>query len=158
MACISSACVFVFLLTQNSHNYAQAASLEYNADQVILLVNRQRETYNLAPLQREELLTKAASNKTKHMMQNNYFSHVSPVDGKKWSDFIQEANYEYVEAGENLANGYTNAEEMVKAWMDSPTHRANILADGYAETGVAIDRGSLNGHETIYVAQVFGRQ
>ncbi len=157
MACISSICVFVFLLTQSSQGYAQALELEYNADQIIIKVNQERVAYNLPPLAKSDILSEAAVHKTQHMVQNHYFSHVSPVDGKKWSDFIQEADYNYIEAGENLANGYTNVEEMVQAWMDSPTHRANVLAQGYTETGVSLNKGTLNGHETIFVAQVFGR-
>ncbi len=158
MACIFAASVFVFLITQNTQNYVQAASLEYNEDQVILLINRHRESYDLSPLRKQSALSEAAESKTQHMIEYSYFSHVSPVDGKKWSDFIQETNYEYTEAGENLANGYTSVEEMVQSWMDSPTHRANILADGYTETGVSIKKGTLNGFESIFVAQMFGRR
>lgn len=157
-ACITSAMVFIFLLTQSTDNYAQASSLNYNADQIIILVNKERKTFNLQPLKKENLLASAAEKKTNDMIINNYFSHISPVDNKKWSDFIQEVGYDYTEAGENLANGYLNAQEMVEAWMNSPTHKANILADGYKETGISVSKGKLNGNETIFVAQVFGKR
>lgn len=158
-ACLVSVGVFIFLLNQgNRLSYAQVAVLNYSADQVIVLINKERQLRSLKALHKNDTLTLAAENKTADMIKNDYFSHVSPSDGKKWSDFIQEAKYDYLEAGENLASGYLNAKEMVKAWMNSPTHRANILADGYEETGVAVSKGKLKGSETIFVTQVFGRR
>ncbi len=158
VACIISAFVFVFLLTQSTVKYTIALEEPYNSDQVIILINKERVKNNLKPLMVEKLLTNAANNKNRDMIKNNYFSHISPVDGKKWSDFIKEAKYEYVEAGENLANGFQKADEMVNAWMNSPTHRANILGEGYTETGVAVQKGKINGADTIFVTQVFGRR
>lgn len=57
--------------------------------------------------------------------------------------------------GENVAWGYTKAGTLLKAWMDSPDHRANILKPGYRQLGVGA-RKSDSG--VWYVAQVFGRK
>jgi uncharacterized protein YkwD len=158
-AFLCSIAVFTFLLFQQLQtvSYTQALDIPYTADQVVILVNQERTKNGLPPLKINPLLTRAAQNKNQHMIEYNYFSHVSPKDGKKWSDFIKEVKYNYVEAGENLANGFLVASDMVEAWMNSPTHKANILAEGYKETGVAVNKGKLNGRETIFVTQMFGR-
>lgn len=57
--------------------------------------------------------------------------------------------------GENVAYGYTTVGTLLKAWMDSPAHRANILEPRYRQLGVGA-RKSDDG--TWYVAQVFGRK
>jgi uncharacterized protein YkwD len=57
--------------------------------------------------------------------------------------------------GENVAYGYTSAGTLLKAWMDSPGHRANILEERYRQLGVGA-RKSDDG--TGYVSQVFGRK
>lgn len=158
-AFILSALVFVSFITQNIASKEESAKASnYEPDQIVVRVNKERVDKGLPPLVVNEKLQLAAQNKVSDMAKNNYFSHISPVDGTKWSDFIKQTEYKYLEAGENLANGYNNVEEMVQAWMNSPTHRENILSTGYFETGVAYERGVLNGRTTIFVAQVFGRQ
>lgn len=57
--------------------------------------------------------------------------------------------------GENVAVGFTKAGTLLKAWMDSPGHRANILDGRYRQLGVGA-RKSDDG--VWYVAQVFGRK
>jgi hypothetical protein len=158
LACIISLFVFSFLLFQSSQSTKIAKADGYSPDQIIVAVNQEREKKNIAPLIVNSQLMQAASNKVKDMAGKNYFSHSSPVDGKKWSSFIKESGYKYVEAGENLANGYDTVEDMVTAWMDSPTHRENILNPNFEETGMALEYGTLSGFPTIFVAQSFGRK
>jgi hypothetical protein len=158
LACIISLFVFSFLLFQSSQSTKIAKADGYSPDQIIVAVNQERSKKNISPLIVNSQLMQAASNKVKDMAGKNYFSHISPVDGKKWSSFIKESGYKYVEAGENLANGYDSVEDMVKAWMDSPTHRENILNPNFEETGMAIEYGTLNEFPTIFVTQSFGRK
>jgi len=99
----------------------------------------------------------ASRNKVEDMTANGYFAHISPVDGKKWSTFIRNSGYNYIEAGENLANGFDNTPDLVNAWMNSPTHRDNILNPNVDETGLAVKSGYLDGFPTIFVAQSFGK-
>lgn len=149
--------VFVFFLTSNFTTNESALALSYNADQVIVAVNNRRVKENLLPLTKNPKLDKAALDKANHMAEFGYFSHVHKESGKRWSDFIKENGYEYTIAGENLANGFYSVEEMIEAWMDSPTHRENILNKGVEETGVGISFGELDGVSTIFVVQVFGK-
>lgn len=62
----------------------------------------------------------------------------------------------YAHAGENLAVHFTDSSEVVDAWMDSPSHRANIVNAQYAEIGVGTARGTFEGFETVFVVQLFG--
>ena len=64
-------------------------------------------------------------------------------------------NCELSLAGENVAHGYTTAGTLLKAWMDSPGHRANILEPRYRQLGVGARKSDAG---VWYVAQVFGRK
>ncbi len=158
ISCLLALTVFSFLLFESSKTTKIAKAEGYSANQIIVAVNQERIKNNLKPLIVNDQLMVAAGNKAKDMSDKKYFSHVSPVDGRKWSNFIKEAGYVYVEAGENLANGYDSVESMVEAWMNSPTHRDNILNSGFVETGLAVEYGTLNDFPTIFVAQTFGRR
>jgi hypothetical protein len=144
------------MLFQSNQYQNSAQATNYNADQVIISVNNQRIANGLNPLIIDAQLMSAAQAKANHMAENEYFSHIGY--GKKWSDFIREAGYDYAEAGENLANGFDNVDDMSIAWMNSPSHRENIVNPGVTETGVGVAYGRLDGFPTIFVAQVFGRK
>lgn len=93
----------------------------------------------LAPLETSDLLTDAALNKSRHMILNNYFEHYA-YGLTPWS-FIINSGYDYAIAGENLAMGFSSAEGVVDAWMDSPSHRANLLNPDYQDIGVGVVKG-----------------
>ncbi|MEI6728309.1 MAG: CAP domain-containing protein [bacterium] len=149
--------VFVYFISSNNFTSDTAEASTYNEDQVIVAVNKRRIDNGLPQLIINEKLTKAAHSKAKHMQDNEYFSHIDAKTGKKWSDFIKEQDYDYVVAGENLANGFYDVDSMVQAWIDSPTHRENIMNTSVTETGMGISYGKLNGSPTIFVVQMFGK-
>lgn len=123
---------------------------------LILLANTSRSKEGLANLTSNDRLTKAAYNKANDMLEHDYFAHTSP-DGKTPWDFIKAAGYNYAYAGENLAIGYTNASELHQAWMNSPTHRENILNGNFREIGLAVVSGEYEGSQTTVVVQMFGQ-
>lgn len=120
------------------------------------LVNEDREKAGSEPLQVNQVLQQAAQMKADHMAENGYFAHVSPDGTTPWY-WIEEAGYEFVTAGENLAVHFTDSREVEQAWMDSPTHRANIINHSFSEIGIAVARGSYDGYETTFVVQMFGK-
>lgn len=125
-------------------------------DQELLnLTNYEREQNGLRPLSLNSKLTSAAQKKATHMLKNNYWAHFAPDGTTPW-DFIKGEKYDYVYAGENLAKGYTTSHSTVKAWMNSPTHKANILSKQYSEVGFAILEGRLDGEDTILIVQELG--
>jgi hypothetical protein len=122
---------------------------------VIDLTNKERSELSQTPLQRNTTLDAAAKLKAKHMAENEYFAHFSPDGVSPWYWF-DSAGYTYAHAGENLAIHFTDSSEVVDAWMDSPTHRENIVNNQYTEIGVGTAKGTYEGYDTVYVVQLFG--
>ena len=123
---------------------------------VIKSTNAERVNAGLSALSENAELNSAASLKLQDMFAGQYFAHVSP-QGFGADDFAQRAHYEFVVIGENLAQGnFENDRALVAAWMGSPGHRANILNGRYTEIGVAVKKGSFEGHTTWLAVQMFG--
>lgn len=99
------------------------------------LVNAERVKYGLKPLTLSKTLSDGARIKSKDMHDNRYFSHTSPTYGSPF-DMMRSLGITYRTAGENIAMGYASPEAVVKAWMNSDGHRANILNASYTEIGV----------------------
>jgi len=130
------------------------ANIEY-------LINSERTYYGLPPLKVDSKLTSAAKTKTTDMLSRNYFEHFA-YGLTPW-DFIKSAEYNYLYAGENLAMDFQTAEGTVKAWMNSPLHRANILNPDYSDMGIGVVKGAYteadgSAHETIIVDNMFGHR
>lgn len=110
----------------------------------------------LPPLSENTKLNLSAENKVKDMFKNQYFEHNSP-SGKGVGDLGSEAGYDYILIGENLALGnFKDNYDLVKAWMDSPGHRANILNSHYTEIGIAVGQGKYDGRNVWMAVQHFG--
>jgi hypothetical protein len=122
---------------------------------VIDLTNEERADNAAKPLHRNSTLDTAARMKAQHMANNEYFAHYAPDGTTPWHWF-DEAGYVYAHAGENLAIHFTDSSEVVEAWMDSPTHRKNIVDAKFTEIGVGTAKGKYEGYETVYVVQLFG--
>jgi len=127
---------------------------EISKSNIINLVNDSRVKNNLSILKESALLDAVAKDKVKDMIENNYFAHTSPSGKDPWYWF-KKNGYQYASAGENLAINFENAEDQHREWMNSPTHRKNILNSKFSEIGVAVAKGKIDGEETIVVAQVF---
>lgn len=122
---------------------------------IVELTNDERADNNLPALKRNSVLDEAARMKAQDMAKNEYFAHYSPTGVSPWHWFA-EANYNFIHAGENLAIHFTDSSDVVDAWMESPTHRANIVNANYKEIGVGTAEGTYQGFKTVYVVQLFG--
>src|SRR3989338_10289262 len=100
------------------------------------------------------ILQKAAQLKAEDMAAKEYFAHDSPEGLKPWHWF-EEAGYDFRSAGENLAVYFSDSAEVERAWMNSPSHRANLLSEHFTEIGIALSQGQYQGHDTVYVVQMF---
>lgn len=118
------------------------ASVSAIEQEILRLTNAERQKAGLAPLALDDNLMNSARAKSKDMSQNKYFSHTSPTYG---SPFDQMASFgvKYRAAAENIAQGQRSAEEVVRAWMNSPGHRQNILTGSFTHIGIGYDA---NGH------------
>lgn len=120
------------------------------------LVNQTRQSAGLPALAENEKLNQAAQLKAENMVQNGYFDHVSPTGVTPWFWFLK-AGYNYKYAGENLAIGFFDSEEVFNAWLNSPSHKANIVNPNYKEMGTAV-LGGFGSNNTIVVVQEFASQ
>ncbi|GGH23849.1 CAP domain-containing protein [Paenibacillus segetis] len=111
-----------------------------HAAEVVQLVNEERVNAGLKPLVIHTNLSTMAKDKAIDMFKSNYFSHTSPKYGSPF-DMMDAYNITYRYAGENIAMGQKSAEEVVKAWMNSPGHKANILNENYGLIGVGYYNG-----------------
>lgn len=106
-------------------------------NEILKLVNIERKKENLKPIVICTELSKVAELKSKDMAISNYFDHTSPTYGSPFS-MMDQFGILYRAAGENIAKGYKTPESVVKGWMDSPGHRANILNANYGKMGIGL--------------------
>lgn len=132
-------------------------SSSINPQELLALTNQKRQDRGLAPLILDSQLSQAAVGKAGNMLANNYWAHIGPDGTTPWV-FIKGSGYEYTFAGENLARGFTTSGDVINAWMDSPTHRDNMLSPNYSDIGFAIVSGNLTGEETVLVVEMFGNR
>ncbi|MGE7694316.1 SafA/ExsA family spore coat assembly protein [Lysinibacillus sp. NPDC094177] len=103
--------------------------------EVVKLVNAERAKAGLPALKEDWELSRVAKYKSQDMHDKKYFDHTSPTYGTPFT-MMKNFGITYKSAGENIAMGQRSAEEVVKAWMNSEGHRANILNKNYTYIGV----------------------
>lgn len=118
-------------------------------NRVVELVNIERAKENLTPLS-VDLKVQAAA-QVRALEIETSFSHTRP-NGSSFSTALKDQNVTYRSAGENIAWGQRSPEEVVKGWMNSPGHRANIMDSRYTKIGVGYHR---NAKGTNYWSQLF---
>lgn len=110
--------------------------------------NQRRSAGGLSSLTINSQLMSAAQAKANDMATRNYWSHDTPDGSPPWV-FISNAGYSYSLAGENLAYGQLSSTQTVNEWMNSQTHRENIMNSGYIDVGFGIaNAANYNGKET----------
>ena len=129
---------------------------EVISSDILQLLNQQRTKQNIASLNRNPTLEKAAFLKAQDMLDNDYFAHKSPAGITGWY-WIQKAGYAYETAGENLAIGFLNSEEVHQGWNNSPMHKDNLLNTRFQDVGIAVLTGDFQGNKTTVVVQFFAK-
>ena len=119
------------------------------AEQVVKLVNQERIKAGLNEVTLDKTIENAALIRAKEITQS--FSHTRP-NGSNFSTVLKEQGITYKGAGENIAWGQKSPEEVMKAWMNSQGHRANILNPNFTKIGVGHYQ---NTKGTDYWAQLF---
>ena len=128
-------------------------------NQLIQLTNEYREKNGLPQLKVNNRLSAAAQTYAERMAKEGFFDHVAP-DGRTIADRINASGYSYLVCGENIAEGYNSPEEVMKAWIESPSHRENLLFPKFQEIGVgyAIGSSTESGDRYPYWVQEFGER
>lgn len=122
-------------LAVNAQNLSGAPATHPFIQQVLDLTNLQRQQAGLQPLKLNQKLNAAAQAHSLDMAQNDFFAHTGS-NGSSVFDRVTSAGYNYNLAAENIAVGYATPHSVVKAWMNSPGHRANILYPSLREIGI----------------------
>lgn len=125
-----------------------------SADGLFEKTNAERKKLGLSALVINKELNQAALAKAQDMFADQYWAHTAP-DGKQAWDFIKETKYTYRYAGENLARDFDSDVEVVEAWMNSPSHRENIINKEFTQMGLAVVTDTLRGFKTTLVVQMF---
>lgn len=123
------------------------------------LHNSNRSANGLGELTVNNQLVTSATNKAQAMLASDCWDHYCPPGTSPWS-FILNTGYEYIYAGENLGEGFSNSTTLMNAWMNSPTHRANVLGGNFTEIGIGFAYGNYQGNpnNTIVVVHFGSRQ
>ncbi len=127
-------------------NARLSAQLDPEEARCILAMNLTRNLLGLSALMIDLKLCEAARDHSKDMKERNFFSHESPVEGKK-TPWDRAKRFGTSASGENIYMGSTNGNDANSAWFHSPGHHKNMLG-GHKRVGV----GRQDGHFT----QLFG--
>ena len=120
--------------------------------EVVAATNAERRHHGLAALSTDARLGTAARQHSADMVRRGFFAHQNPDGAQVW-DRALAAGYRYRKVAENIAAGQQDAAEVVRGWMNSPGHRANILDAELTQIGVGLVSGGPYG--TTWT-QVFG--
>lgn len=118
------------------------------AKAILELVNQERSKAGVPALKLNSKLSQIAFTKAQDMADLRYFSHESPTYGSPFQ-MLQTFGVTYSYAGENIAAGQQSAAEVMKDWMNSSGHRANILNKNYTELGVGYTSGGQYGTQWV---------
>lgn len=138
--------IFLALLVSLLPAPAQAQSKVKYQNQARSVTNNARDNHDLTRLKQGECVQKFARRQARRMANQDRMFH------QDLSVVLRTCGLTRV--GENVAAGYQTGRAAVKAWMNSPLHRANILEPGFRKLGMAMRRSA---EGTPYAAQVFGR-
>lgn len=129
---------------------------------VLELVNRARaqprrcgrDDFGAAPALRwSQALERVAGAHARDMAQRGSMSHTGS-DGSAPAQRVTRAGYPWLAVGENIAAGQRDPESVVKGWLASPGHCANLMSPDYTEVGVAFATNPAS-EAGIYWSQVF---
>ncbi len=111
----------------------QDPSISAYAQEVVRLVNIEREKAGLSALKMDAQLSQAAQKRAVEISSS--FAHTRP-DGSSCFTVLKEYGIAYRASGENIAKGQTTPERVVTGWMNSEGHRKNILNANFTTIGV----------------------
>src|SRR3954469_10318783 len=109
----------------------------------LCLLNRIRRGHGLRRLRENKRLSRASQRHSNSMVRRGVFAHGDFVGRIRSAHYLSGARAWSV--GENIAWGsldYATPKSIVRSWMHSPGHRANILSGSFREIGIGISRGA----------------
>lgn len=117
-------------------NLDSSNGLTTEENELLSLINTERKNNNLKELKIDNTLQNVARLKANDLVNNNYFSHISPVYGTPF-EMLKANQVYYKTASENIA-GNPTISGAFESWMKSEDHKNNILSNDYNYTGLAV--------------------
>jgi uncharacterized protein YkwD len=139
---------------QTNKSETLAYSTEMSLSGLLSSTNSQRASNGAGALTLNSKLNAAAQAKADDMVNRDYWSHNTPDGHEPWV-FIDAQGYQYTKAGENLAYGFSTSNATIIGWMNSPSHKANLIDTAFTEVGFGFANSANfvgTGNETIVVA------
>lgn len=121
----------------------EKSDLTQEEQETLKLINEYRKQNGLSELRTFKRIQDIAQIKAEDIVKYEYFAHISPNLGTPF-EMLQNNNINYTIAGENLA-GNINPQKAVEAWINSPSHRKNILEEKYKYTGICVIESPIYG-------------
>lgn len=152
--------ILLALITFTFFLLSSAKASEINEENILRLINTERSKRGIKELRIDAALSGAAHLKSRDMINRNYFEHYA-YGLAPW-DFMTNAGYSYQIGGENLAMNFMTGEGTMKALMNSPSHRDNILNPDFEDLGIGVVKGTFHEankeHSTIMLTTMFGKK
>ena len=128
---------------------------ERMADGLLELINLERVSavQPLPPVSHSPILSDIASSYACRMIEGDFFGHRDPDTGRSPGQRAIAGKYRFFAVGENLAAGLETPAEVMRVWMESPSHRRIILDPTWEEAGVGVRAGGAHG---VYWVLEFG--
>ena len=143
----------------SSSNNATSNSFSMSEGEKIIfdLLNKARTSAGLPKLSADASLFKVARLKATDMVKNSYFSHTSPTYGSPFK-MMKTYGISYMVAGENIA-GNPSLQDAVSAWLNSETHKQNILSNSYNYVGIGIEKSDTYGFviSTMFIRKIVAK-
>jgi uncharacterized protein YkwD len=106
-------------------------------------------------LQWNFVLEEVAAAHSSDMIERKFFAHMNP-DGNKAGVRFFNAGYDWSTYGENLGKGQTDLGQVMKEWLNSPTHCENLMDPLYKDFALVCSPDLSDSRQTLYWTQLFG--
>jgi len=130
--------------TSTNNQTSTKFTMSENEKVIFDLINTARSKQGIAKLSADATVFKVARLKSQDMVKNNYFSHTSPTYGSPFK-MLKTYGVSYKVAGENIA-GNPSLEAAVNAWLNSNTHKQNLLSNSYNYIGIGVEKSNTYGY------------
>lgn len=128
---------------------------EIRETDIVGLVNEERQKAGSPVLAVNSKLTQAALLRTETILKHENFSHQDPYEHIQLDTVLPRVNYLFSYASENIGLDQNTAPGIVNGFMNSPSHRQNLLDRNLKETGVGVKKGWFKGNFVVIVVQLF---
>lgn len=128
----------------------------FEAKDIVMYVNIEREKRGAVPLKINPLLMEASKMRARVILEYQHFAHDDPYEGITAQSALNQLGYHYSYGSENIGMGPDSAQGFVNGFMNSTAHRENLLNPELLETGVAMVTGPYKEYYVNIVVQIFG--